>query len=198
MFRKDSFGSYNKRAPNGNDSQTVLGSQRIPHQNIEGAAFCGGNSAAPCVLAEPGFSLRASHSPWQPRVSFLSLWGSLHPGWLLLLSLPTRIRAAPQCGDPKQTITKSNKQTLRYRKPFSPVGLYLLLGAPRLRRQVGCECTFWALGAPPVGCKPVGRGHGERSGLRWGIKSLGCMWHLREWKHRGRFRGSSFRFQIWG
>ena len=54
MFRKDSFlfGLHNKIATNGNDSQTVLCSQRITHQNTEGADFCGGNSAGPFFLTE--------------------------------------------------------------------------------------------------------------------------------------------------
>lgn len=51
MLRKASvlFASYNKIAANGNDSKMVVCSQRLTCQNIEGADFCGGNSAAPFV-----------------------------------------------------------------------------------------------------------------------------------------------------
>ena len=68
MFRKDPFlfGSHNKIAPNGNDSQTVLCSQGITRQNIEGAGFCGGSSAGPFVLTE-------TSSAWEGAILLGSL-----------------------------------------------------------------------------------------------------------------------------
>lgn len=68
MFRKDPllFGSHNKIAANGNDSQTVLCSQGITRQNIEGAGFCGGSSAGPFVLTE-------TSSAWEGAILLGSL-----------------------------------------------------------------------------------------------------------------------------
>lgn len=62
-LRKDSvlFPSYNKIAKNANDSKTALCSQRITCQNIEGADFSGGNSAAPFVLTGTSSSLLPEH-----------------------------------------------------------------------------------------------------------------------------------------
>lgn len=62
-LRKDSvlFPSYNKIAKNANDSKTALCSQRITCQNIEGADFSGGNSAAPFVLTGTSSSLLPAH-----------------------------------------------------------------------------------------------------------------------------------------
>lgn len=66
------FASYNKIAANGNDSKMVLCSQRLTCQNIEGADFCGGNSAAPFVPTGT-----SSSSLWKQIILLGSLFSSL-------------------------------------------------------------------------------------------------------------------------
>lgn len=93
------FVSYNKIAANGNDSKMVVCSQRLTCQNIEGADFCSGSSAAPFVPTG------TSSSPLWKQVSFLPLLKSMYPVWPLFPCflfptpvLPTEIQVEPQHG----------------------------------------------------------------------------------------------------
>lgn len=137
-------------------------------QNIEGADFSGGNSAAPFVLTEPS-------SPCEQvtllgsSVSFLSLSEALYPVWLLLPTLlfptpllPTRIQVETQCEYRKKAVKKSNKQIPRYRKPFPPLRQYLRLGELQVRRLV--KAHFMHL-VPPRTLQTWGAGRaGSQSG----------------------------------
>lgn len=168
MFRKDSFlfGSYDKIATNGNDSQTVLCSQRITHQNIEWADFCAGNSAAPFVLTKTSSPQKqvplfgSLESPFSPIRIFIpcGAFASI-PSFYLCPARKDSHRTSMGLSPPK-AIKKSNKQILRCRKHSLLSGSICF----QVNSALGDKFTWthvlpiWCL---PRLCKPE-VSHGER------------------------------------